>query len=119
MYKIGILGSDNSHALAFSKLVNIPDPATGEYLYPDIRITGIYGHDSEQTEKVATEGQLILLLKNRRISRKVDAVMVVFRHGDLHAKYALPFIRQASDADRQTVCNKHFRRNRHDRDRNP
>lgn len=94
MYKIGILGSDNSHALAFSKLVNIPDPATGEYLYPDIRITGIYGHDSEQTEKVATEGQLDFIAeKPEDFSGKVDAVMVVFRHGDLHAKYALPFIR--------------------------
>ena len=29
MFRIGILGSDNSHALVFSKLCNIPDAQTG------------------------------------------------------------------------------------------
>jgi predicted dehydrogenase len=93
MFKIGIIGSDNSHALAFSKLSNIPDPVTGEYAFPDVRVTAIYGFEKEQTEKVASEGKIETIVeKPEDLMGKVDAVMVVFRHGDLHAKYALPFI---------------------------
>lgn len=93
MFNVGIIGSDNSHALAFSKLANIPDEKTGEYAFPDIRITSIYGFDKEQTEKVAREGQIKFIAeKPEDLIDKVDAVMVVFRHGDLHAEYALPFI---------------------------
>ena len=44
MFKVGILGSENSHALAFAQLANLPDPATGEYRYPDMRITAICGY---------------------------------------------------------------------------
>ena len=44
MIRIGILGSDNSHALAFSKLCNIPDE-NGIYAYEDVRVTAIYGKD--------------------------------------------------------------------------
>lgn len=93
MFRIGILGSDNSHALAFSKLTNIKDEKTGEYLYPDMRVTSIFGLDKEQTEKVAREGKIEYIADSPdEMMDRVDAVMVVFRHGDLHAKYALPFI---------------------------
>ena len=93
MYRIGIIGSDNSHADAFSMLVNLPDAKTGEYLYPDCRVTGIFGLDKERTQQVATDGKIgFIAEKPEDLLGKVDAVMVVFRHGDLHAKYALPFI---------------------------
>ena len=94
MYRIGIIGSDNSHAVAFSKLANIKDAKTGEYLFPDVRVTGIFGLDKNRTEEVAREGQIeYIAQKPEDLMGKVDAVMVVFRHGDLHAPYALPFIR--------------------------
>jgi len=94
MFKVGIIGSDNSHAQAFAKLCNIPDPITGEYNFPDVRITAIYGHDPEQTKKVAEEGKIENIFeKPEDFFGKVDAVMVVFRHGNLHAKYALPFVK--------------------------
>jgi predicted dehydrogenase len=93
MHRIGIIGSDNSHALAFSKLANIPDERTGEYVFPDVRVTGIFGLDKNQTEKVANEGRIEFMANRPQdLMGRVDAVMVVFRHGDLHAQYALPFI---------------------------
>ena len=93
MFRIGIVGSDNSHADAFSKLVNIPDEKTGEFLYPDCRVTGIFGLEKERTQQVALEGKIDFIAeKPEDLLGKVDAVMVVFRHGDLHAKYALMFI---------------------------
>jgi predicted dehydrogenase len=94
MINIGIIGSDNSHAMAFSKLVNISNQISGEYEFPDIRISHIYGLDRKQTEEVSVEGQIANIVDAPEdLLAKVDAVMVLFRHGDLHASYALPFLR--------------------------
>lgn len=92
MYRIGIIGSDNSHAEAFSQLVNLPN-AAGKFEYPDFKVTGIFGLDEARTKQVANDGKIEFIAKKPEdLMGKVDAVMVVFRHGDLHAKYALPFI---------------------------
>ncbi|NJD04681.1 MAG: gfo/Idh/MocA family oxidoreductase [Ruminiclostridium sp.] len=93
MFKIGIIGSDNSHADAFAGVVNIPDKKTGEYLFPDFKITGIFGLEKKRTEEVATNGKIEYIAERPEdLMGKVDAAMVVFRHGDLHLPYALPFI---------------------------
>ena len=94
MFRIGILGSDNSHALAFAKLCNIPD-SSGTYLYNDVRITAIYGKDdaSEHTAAVAKEGKIEFLAeKPEDFFGKVDAVMVVYRKGSYHIPDILPFV---------------------------
>jgi len=94
MIKIGILGSDNSHALAFAKLCNIPDE-NGKYAYDDIRITAIYGKDDdpEHTKQVATDGKIeFIAQKPEDFMGKVDAVMVVYRKGSYHVPEILPFI---------------------------
>lgn len=93
MFNIGIVGSDNTHAGSFANLVNFPDPKTGEYLFPDFKITGIFGLDRKRTEEVAENGKIEYIAdRPEDFIGKVDAVMVVFRHGDLHLPYALPFI---------------------------
>lgn len=93
MFKIGIIGSDNSHAEVFSKLVNLPD-SNGYFQFPDFRVTGIFGLESERTAQVAQDGAIEYIAeKPEYLIGKVDAVMVVFRHGDLHKEYALPFIK--------------------------
>lgn len=94
MTKIGILGSDNSHALAFAKLCNIPDEK-GNYTYEDIRVTAIYGHNdtAEHTREVAEAGKIELIAKAPdEFFGKVDAVMVVTRDGSYHVPLILPFI---------------------------
>jgi Predicted dehydrogenases and related proteins len=93
MFKIGIVGSDNSHAEAFAKLVNLPDTKTGKHLFPDFKVTGIFGLDQKRTEDVAKNGKIEFIAgKPEELIGEVDAVMVVFRHGDLHLPYTLPFI---------------------------
>lgn len=93
MFRIGILGSDNSHAEAFSRLVNLPDEK-GRLLYPDCKVTAIYGHDPVQTASVAAKGSIEYVADDpAELLSRVDAVMVVFRHGNLHKEYALPFVR--------------------------
>ncbi len=93
MIRIGIVGSDNSHAEVFSQMLNIPDPVTGEFAYPDARVTAIFGLDQKRTEQVAADGKIEHIVADpSEMIGMVDAVMVVFRHGGLHAKYALPFV---------------------------
>lgn len=93
MFKLGIIGSDNTHADAFAKMLNFPDEKTGEFLFPDFKVTSIFGLDKKRTEEVATNGKIETIVeKPEDMMGKVDAVLVVFRHGDLHMKYALPFI---------------------------
>jgi len=105
MFRIGIIGSDNSHALAFAKLVNFPDEKTGSYFFPDCRVTGIFGQESTRTEEVASKGNIdFIAVKPEELMGKVDAVMVVFRHGDLHLKYALPFVEKGIPIWIDKVC---------------
>ena len=95
MINIGILGSDNGHALAFAKLCNIAD-ANGEYAYPDVRVSAIYGfNDSkEHTLEVAKEGAIPFVAESPEdFVGKVDAVMVVYRDGKYHLAHILPFIK--------------------------
>lgn len=93
MFRIGIVGSDNSHAEAFSQLINLPNKETGEFEYPDCKVTAIFGLEKERTEQVARDGKIEFIAeKVEDMYDKVDAVMIVFRHGDLHAKYAMPFL---------------------------
>lgn len=94
MLRIGILGSDNTHAGAFSKICNIPD-SNGNYVYDDVRITAIYGKDDDpaHTKQVAEEGKIDFIASSpEEFFGKVDAVMIVNRRGTYHVKDILPFI---------------------------
>lgn len=94
MYRIGILGSDSSHADDFAKLLNIPPENGGEAPFPDMKVTCIFGLDEARTRQVATVGAIESIAKSPEdMMGRVDAVMAVFRHGGLHLPYALPFIR--------------------------
>ena len=86
MFRIGILGSDNSHALNFSKMCNIPDE-NGKYRYEDVRVTVIHGHNDapEHTRQVAEEGHIPQIASRpEELFGQVDAVMVVHRNGNFH-----------------------------------
>ncbi|MCM0647569.1 Gfo/Idh/MocA family oxidoreductase [Clostridium swellfunianum] len=94
VFRIGILGSDSSHAEVFSKLINNPLPENGGLLFKDCKVTAIYGHDEQRTKEVAQRSQIEFIAeKAEELLDKVDAIMVVFRDGNLHAQYALPFIK--------------------------
>jgi len=87
MYRIGIIGSENSHALAFTRIFNL----SGQY--EDMRVVGIAGEVRASSEKVFQEGQLEFIAdKPQDFLGRVDAMMITSRHGGLHAGYARPFI---------------------------
>lgn len=92
MIKLGIVGSDNSHADAFSQLYNLKRGYYG-FKAKGAKVVAIYGHDPKRTEEVARHGQVPTIVKKaEHMLGLVDAVIVTFRHGDLHAPYALPFL---------------------------
>lgn len=88
MLKLGIVGSDNSHAIAFSRLCNVSGDVKG------VRVTHLFGLEEARNAEVAAAGRIPNIVRDpREMIGQVDAVLVVFRHGDLHLRYALPFIR--------------------------
>jgi predicted dehydrogenase len=93
MYRIGIIGTENSHAMAFSKIINQVDPETGKLRYPDARVSGVFGPDPASTQKIMDEVGVDFIAKDpQEFFGKVDAMCVTSRKGSLHYQYAIPFI---------------------------
>lgn len=88
MIRIGIVGSSSSHAAIFSRLLNI-DQVVGDRA----RITAIWSaNDPARTREVARQGEVPDVADSlHHLVDRVDAAIIVDRHGDLHAEHALPF----------------------------
>lgn len=99
MYKIAILGVENSHADAFLKFVK-------EGHYPDIEIVGIYSDEPEAVKKLNEEFGVAIMDNYDSLAGKVDGIMVTARHGDNHYKYAKPYIKYGIPMfiDKPTTC---------------
>ncbi len=94
MFRIGIIGTENSHALAFAKIINLPDAKTGKHLYEDARIVGVYGPDTDSTQVIMDQvGVDFIAQKPEDFIGKVDAMMITSRCGSVHYEYAMPFIK--------------------------
>lgn len=92
MFRIGILGSENSHAMAFAKIFNGLDP-NFEGSFPDCKVVAIGGHYPESSQKVFDEcGLEFIAEKPEDMLGNVDAVMVTARNGKFHPEFARPFI---------------------------
>ncbi len=93
MFKLGIIGSDNSHAIQFSKLANLEDGVNGMRI-EDARVTHIYGIDPERTKEVAELGEIPnIVTRNEDMLGEVDGVICVWRHGSRHMADTLPFLK--------------------------
>ena len=93
MIRIGIVGSDNSHAQAFPSLTNLQDQPADKHV-DGAQVVAIWGRDPARTQEVATAAKIPTIVSDpAEMLGKVDAAMVVFRHGGLHRQYAEPFIR--------------------------
>ncbi len=87
-YRIGMVGSENSHAMAFADIFS-KDPAL-----QDMKITAIYGdEDRAESEKVqALFPDAVIVDKVEDMLGLVDAVMITSRDGKHHYPYAKPFL---------------------------
>jgi len=90
VYRIGIVGSDNSHAIAFSQIAN--DPNNPNHI-PGFEATHLFGLDQERNKEVAQSGKIKNIVSDpREMVGKIDIAFIEFRHGGLHLEYAKPFI---------------------------
>ncbi|HRK35486.1 MAG TPA: Gfo/Idh/MocA family oxidoreductase [Candidatus Hydrogenedentes bacterium] len=91
VFRLGIIGSDNSHAEAFSRLTNL---ASSEPRIEDARVTHIYGTDPERTKEVATKCEIPnIVTRSEEMLGNVDGVLCVWRHASKHMPDTLPFIK--------------------------
>lgn len=97
-YKIGIIGTENSHADSFAAAFNKPDEK-GNYRYPDCRVTCVWGHYDDANKRIAENfGVEKIAASLDEIADSVDAVMITARDGKFHAEFALPFIERGKPA---------------------
>lgn len=88
--KIGIAGTDSTHAEAFSRIIN----STEEGVLFDVQVSHLWGQNIRKTHEIALQSSIenVVHLPDLLIG-KVDAVMILLRYGKDHLKTALPFIR--------------------------
>lgn len=87
MYKIAILGCENSHANGFLDFI-IKDK-----LYTDVEVVGVYSDDIEASKKLNETYGVAILDSYDECVGKVDGVVITARHGDNHYKYAKPYLK--------------------------
>lgn len=84
MLKIGILGSDNSHADRFSELLNLPEHPHF-FANADARVVAIWGQEPIRTVQVAEKNHIDQVVEDpAALLDQVDAILCVTRHGGLH-----------------------------------
>lgn len=106
MIRIGIVGSDNSHAIALSQLCNLSDTPERKAIR-GAKVVALFGLVPERNEEVAAAGKVPTIVKKPTdMIGMVDAVFVVFRHGGLHLRYVRPFLQAGIPAfvDKPLAC---------------
>lgn len=86
MYKIAILGCENSHANEFLKHI-IEDKA-----YTDIEVVGVYSDDIEAANKLNARFGVKVAESYDEFVGNVDGIVITARNGANHYKYAKPYI---------------------------
>lgn len=86
MYKIAILGCENTHANSFLRQIYQKGRHT------DIEVIGIYSDEAEPCRKLHETFGVPVMERYDELVGKVDGIMVTARHGDNHYKYAKPYL---------------------------
>ena len=110
MYRIAILGCENSHADIFLKYI-YGDKKTqdGNYVtvseraVDDVEVVGVYSDEKEAMQKLHDAFGVPMMESSDELVGKVDGIVVTARHGDNHFKYAKPYISSAVAEDGKIV----------------
>jgi predicted dehydrogenase len=85
--RIGIVGAESSHTLAFARTLNI-DKACGS-----ARVVAVWGERREFAEKAAREGHIPEIVRRpEEMLGRIDGVMIAHRHPKYHIKAAWVFL---------------------------
>ncbi len=86
MYKIAILGCENSHAGNFLKTV------VKDKKYDDVEFVGVYSDERAAAEKLNTDYGVPVMEKYDELVGKIDGLIVTARNGVKHYPFAKPYI---------------------------
>lgn len=86
MYKVAILGCENSHANSFL------DAVINKKIVEDVEFVGVYSDDRAAAEKLHDVFGVAVAEHYDDFVGKVDGIIITARHGDNHYKYAKPYI---------------------------
>lgn len=86
MFKVAILGCENSHADSFLQHI-IEDK-----IVTDVEFVGVYSDDRAAAEKLSKEFGVPVADSYDAFVGKVDGIVITARHGDNHYKYAKPYL---------------------------
>ncbi len=85
--RIGIVGAENTHAVAFARAFNVARDPVG------FRVTHIWGETVADAERAASEGGIARIVGTpEEMLGQVDAVIVAHRDGGRHAAVAQLFL---------------------------
>lgn len=87
MYRVAILGCENSHANAFLKAV------VKDKMVDDIEFVGVYSEDTAAAERLRDEFGVRVAQHYDEFVGNVDGIIITARHGDNHYKYAKPYLK--------------------------
>ncbi|NOZ19473.1 MAG: Gfo/Idh/MocA family oxidoreductase [Planctomycetes bacterium] len=88
MLRIGMIGSENSHSKAVSKLINVEKGVRG------VKVVSVWGETKAFAKETAEAGQIPKVVKDpTEMIGDVDGVMIDHRHGKYHLPVATEFIK--------------------------
>ncbi len=87
MFKIGIIGTENTHAAAFMEIFK-NDPA-----YADMQVVCVGGMYEDANKKLQEKYGVEIINDPEEMVKKVDAGMITCRDGKYHARYVEPFVK--------------------------
>jgi len=92
MYRIGILGAENSHAMGFSQIFNGLRPDCADE-FSDIQVVAVGGNYPDANRDVAEKCNVPRIVERpEELLGEIDAIMVTARDGRWHAPFVRPFI---------------------------
>ncbi|MBP3381393.1 MAG: Gfo/Idh/MocA family oxidoreductase [Clostridia bacterium] len=86
MFRVAILGCENSHADSFLNYMN----RSGKF--SDVEIVGAYSDEPEACARMRDNFGLYVAKRYDEFVGKIDGLIITARHGDNHYKYAKPYI---------------------------
>ena len=85
MYKVAILGCENSHADGFLNLLK-----AGKF--PEIEVVGVYSKEPEACQRIHSRFGIPVMEHYGDLQGQLDGVIITARHGDDHYAYAKPYL---------------------------
>ena len=84
MYKIAILGCENSHAQSFLKII--------QQDYPDVQVVGVYSEYPGEAEKLQEMFGVPVMASSDALVGQLDGLIITARHGARHYPLAKPYL---------------------------